>query len=179
MTCITAELIAHIKKSPDQLYSIEPRQFEELIAEILTSYGWRVELTAATRDGGYDIFAISRDSSGLETSWLVECKRYRKEHKVGVDIVRALYGTRDLAVPGGMLMLATTSYFSKDAIALKESRYDLQLKDYEAVLDWIDSYRPNPNGRLYVKDNQLVLPDAENGRPRRRGFHKKPYQEDD
>jgi RNA polymerase sigma factor (sigma-70 family) len=153
---ITADLIAHVKKNPEELYSLKPRQFEELIAEILASYGWHVELTRATRDGGYDIFAISKDPSGLQASWLIECKKYKKERKVGVGVVRALYGTRGV-VPGGMLMLATTSYFSKDVYVWKESKYDLQLRDCEAILEWINAYHPNPTGRLYIKDSQLVL----------------------
>lgn len=154
---LTTDLIAHIKRNPEQIYSMAARQFEELVAEILASYGWRVELTGATRDGGYDIFAISRDSSGLQTSWLIECKKYRRDRIVGIDMVRALYGTRDLLVPAGMLMVATTSHFSKDVHALKESRYDLQLRDYEAILEWINAYHPNPTGRLYIKSGQLVL----------------------
>jgi restriction endonuclease Mrr len=153
---ITPDLFALLSKDPEKLFGLQPRQFEELVAEILASYGWRVQLTAATRDGGYDIFAISRDASGLETSWLVECKKYRRGRKVGLELVRSLLGTRAV-VPGGMLLVATTSHFSRDAIAFKESRYDLQFKDYEAILEWINSYRPNPTGELYIKNSQLVL----------------------
>ena len=48
--------------------------------------------------------------------------------------------------------------FRKLLKAYKASRYDLELKDYEGILEWLNEYRPNPNGRLYVKDNRLVLP---------------------
>jgi HJR/Mrr/RecB family endonuclease len=56
---ITVDLIAQLRRNPEQLYNLEPRQFEELIAELLASFGWSVEPTGATRDGGYDILGIS------------------------------------------------------------------------------------------------------------------------
>lgn len=155
---ITVELLLYLKKHPIELYSLKPRQFEELIAEILSSYGWEVKLTPATKDGGYDLFAIMKDISGVTTSWIIECKKYGPENKVGVDIVRALYGVKyDLKVANAML--ATTSYFTKGVEEFNASRYDLELRDYEGILEWVNEYKPNPNGKLYIKDNQLVLPE--------------------
>jgi hypothetical protein len=157
---ITNELIEHLKSHPEEMNNIRPRQFEELIAEILASYGWDVQLTPETQDGGYDIFAISKDNAGVQTSWIIECKKYAPHRKVGVDIARSLFGVKgDLNV--GMSMLATTSHFTKGVKKYKASRYDLELKDYEGVLEWVNEYRPNPNGRLYLKGNRLVVPGDE------------------
>jgi HJR/Mrr/RecB family endonuclease len=155
---ISTELIKHLKRHPEAMYKIKPRQFEELVAEILASYGWQVRLTPAIKDGGYDIFAISKDTeAGVETSWIIECKKYAPENRVGVDIVRALYGIKsDLKVASALL--ATTSYFTKGVKDFKASRYDIELKDYEGILEWINQYRPNPNGKLYIKDNRIILP---------------------
>ena len=157
---ITSELIKYLKAHPQELYALKPRQFEELIAEILASYGWEVQLTPPMKDGGYDIFAVSKDIAGVRTSWIIECKKYREDRKIGVDIVRGLFGVKlDLKVANAML--ATTSYFTQGAEAYKASRYDLELKDYEGILEWINEYRPNPDGKLYIKDNRLVLPGEE------------------
>lgn len=159
---ITAELIQYLAMHPKAMYQIEPRQFEELIAEILASYGWEVKLTPVSKDGGFDIYAISPISGGETTSWIIECKKYwldshGKERKVGVDIARALYGVKyDLKVANAML--ATTTHFTKGVHDFKASRYDLALRDYEGILEWLNEYRPNPNGRLYIKDNRLVVP---------------------
>ena len=72
-----------------------PRQFEELICEILAGFGWEVQLTPATRDGGYDMFAISQDLvAGVQTSWIIECKKYSAEKKV-------LPGDQPIATPRG------------------------------------------------------------------------------
>jgi uncharacterized protein YjbI with pentapeptide repeats len=158
---IAVELIKYLKKYPKALYQIKPRQFEELIAEILASYGWDVQLTPTIIDGGYDIFAISRDDLvGVETSWIIECKKYAPENKVGVDVVRALYGVKS-SLKVANALLATTSFFTRGATAFKASRYDIQLKDYLNILEWINQYRPNPNGKLYIKDNKLVLPNGD------------------
>ncbi len=155
---ITTELIEYLKRHPKAMYEIRPRQFEELIAEILASYGWEVKLTPPIKDGGYDIFAISKEiKTGLQTSWIIECKKYASENKVGVDIVRALYGVKaNLNVANALL--ATTSYFTKGVQDFKASRYDIELKDYGDIIEWINQYRPNPNGKLYIKENKLVLP---------------------
>lgn len=155
---ISAKLIEYLKRNPKFLYQIYPRQFEELIAEILASFGWKVQLTASTKDGGYDIFAISQDNeSGLETSWLVECKKYASHRKVGVEIIRALNGI-NIEKRAANIMLATTSYFTEGVNKMKTSHYNLSLRDYGGILDWINTYRPNPNGCLYLKENKLILP---------------------
>jgi hypothetical protein len=49
------------------------------------------------------------------------------------------------------MLLATTSYFSLEVQKYKASRYDLALRDYEGIVEWLNTYRPNPGGRLSPK----------------------------
>ncbi|MEM7204923.1 MAG: pentapeptide repeat-containing protein [Planctomycetota bacterium] len=157
VTLIRSELMRDLKKNPKAIRDIGTRQFEELIAEILASYGWEVQLTPKTRDGGYDIFAIQKDVSGVRANWIIECKRYAEHRKVGVDIVRSLYGVKtDMRV--GNAMLATTSDFTKGVHDFKASKYDLDLRNYEAVLEWVNTYKPKPGGRIEVRDHRLWVP---------------------
>lgn len=129
-------------------FRLNSRVFEQLVAELLASFGWEVDLTARSYDGGYDIFAVRTDASGVASSWLIECKRWRPERRIGVDIARALYGVKtDRRV--GMAMLATTTHFTQGVHEFKASRYDLELRDFEGILDWINKYRPHPTGRLH------------------------------
>ncbi|MHB1415587.1 MAG: restriction endonuclease, partial [Chloroflexota bacterium] len=44
---------------PSYVEHLTARQFEEVIAAVLKNQGFQVELTARTRDGGYDILAVS------------------------------------------------------------------------------------------------------------------------
>lgn len=157
---ITDELIDHIKKHPNELDKIHHRQFEELIAEILSSYGWEVQITPSTKDGGYDIYGISKDESGVKNHWIIECKKYAKDRLVGIDIARNLYAVKTLYGVAGA-MLATTSDFTKGVRNFKSSRYDFELKNYLKILEWINEYKPNPNGKLYIKNNKLIVPGEE------------------
>lgn len=154
---INVELIDHIRKHPEEIHKIEPRQFEELIAELLASFGWEVGITPATKDGGYDIFAISKDVAGLTSSWVVECKKYSARNKVEVSIARELYTVKN-EIKVANALLATTSSFTRGVIDFAASRYDFHLKDLEGILEWINTYRPHQGGRLYLKNNRIYIP---------------------
>lgn len=49
------QIIIECSKYPKQLYSLKPREFEKFLAEIFIGFGFEVNLTAQTRDGGADI----------------------------------------------------------------------------------------------------------------------------
>ena len=85
---------------------------------------------------------------------------YAPENKVGVNIVRALYGVKSNRKVANAL-LATSSYYTKGAKDFKASRYDIEMKDYNDILEWIKQYKPNPDGKLYLKDNGLILPNED------------------
>lgn len=138
---LSEELIKYLAKHPKALYHIKPRQFEELVGEVLSSFGWEVVLTPSTRDGGYDLFAISKDEAGFKTSWIIECKKYYKDRRIGLDVVRSLYGTK-IELKVANMMIATTSYFSKDIVSYQASRYDLELKDFNDIIEWLKDYKP-------------------------------------
>lgn len=46
--------------------------------------------------------------------FLIECKRYDEKNKIGVDIVRALYGVQT-AERANKSIIVASSYFSEDA----------------------------------------------------------------
>ncbi len=109
-------------KNPNLIDSFSPREFEELIALLLGRFGWAIELTPQTRDGGVDIFATTKDETGLDVTWIVECKKYASDRKIGVDILRGLHGAKKfLGVSNGIL--ATTSSFAKDATDFASKLY--------------------------------------------------------
>lgn len=142
------ELINHLKNNPRLMYNLKPRQFEELVAQFLLHFGWHVELTQSTRDGGYDIYAISQDISGVKTHWLVECKKYAPQNKVGIEIVNALYGVKNIRNVG-MCMIATTSFFTRGVYDFKSSVYDFETRDFNEISEWLNQYNFNNEGQLY------------------------------
>lgn len=111
-------LIDRIKNSTSVLQQVpysDHRIFEELVAEIFNGFGYSIELTKKTRDGGKDIIALRRNTNkSIEEKILIECK-YWKDKK-DVNTIRNLIGvavSQD-ELPIG-IMLATTSHFTSDA----------------------------------------------------------------
>lgn len=130
-------IIRLLARNPQQLYEIEPRRFEELVAELLARQGLRVKLTPRSKDGGKDILAFAKTSLG-EHLYHVECKRFAPNRPVGVALVRQLYGVieADRATAG---MLVTTSRFTEDAWAFQETvKHRMSLKAYEDIVSWIN-----------------------------------------
>lgn len=139
LTDINEEIKKYFKKHPEKLYELSSRKFEELVASILQDFGFSVELTKATRDGGSDIIASIKNAI---TSFLVfvECKKYSQDNKVGVGIIREVAGVHTLRQPSKSIIV-TTSFFTNDAI--KEAQLfkeQLQLKDYHALKEWLSKY---------------------------------------
>lgn len=131
-------LIQHFIKNPDELKLVNRRKFEEIVAEIFLGFGYEVELTRATRDGGRDVIAIKRKL--VEERFLVECKRPDPGKKVGVRAVRELYGVKQ-SEGATKALLATTAYFTKDArLMFDKHRWELEGKDYNAIMEWLQEY---------------------------------------
>jgi hypothetical protein len=138
---INEGLISYLAKHPEYLREVNPRKFEELIAEIFRNNGYSVTLTPKTRDGGKDIIALYKTGIG-EQLYIVECKRYQLESKVGVEVVRGLYGVQ-MAENYNQAILVTTSTFTKPAIDfVKPLRLKMQLSDYKDVIEWCKRYKP-------------------------------------
>ncbi len=125
-----------------QLFDLHHRKFEELVAELLLSKGYEVELTAQTRDGGKDIIAI-KSVDGFPLKYLVECKKWQKDRGVGIEVVRSLCDTvRENGANKGVIF--TTSYFTSDARKRQKAQpYLLDLKGHEDIMGWVTDYIVN------------------------------------
>jgi restriction system protein len=73
-------------------------------------HGFTVELKKQTRDGGRDTIALKTDSLGIPIRLLVECKRFARTNKVGVQVVRAPYGVRLHGGANKSIIVTTSSY---------------------------------------------------------------------
>ncbi len=151
---ITPELVEALRDDPKRLFELSPRQFEEVVAELLASSGYDVSLTPATRDGGHDILAVSRDQLGLETAWAVECKRYRPEHPVGVEVVRSLYGVKHgLRLPQALLV--TTSTFTRSAREFADGVGDIKIADANVLVEWLARYKRPLGPESHASDRRF------------------------
>ncbi len=135
---LTQKLI-QLHNEPNTLRTLDRRLFEEIVAEIFDGFGFSIELTAKTRDGGRDIIAVGNKEQ-IAIKYLIECKRPDPGNPVGVGIVRQLLGVvEDEKATKGLLV--STTYFSPDAKAIEErNKWRLQLNDYEHIVTWISQY---------------------------------------
>jgi restriction endonuclease Mrr len=133
-------LIRRLSLQPELLRVIDPRKFEEVIAEIWQNFGYKVTLTSRTRDGGKDIYAAKNDLFG-SVLYVIECKRYRENQRVGVELVRSLYGVTE-SEGATMGVLATTSFFTEPAHTFQRLvPFRLSLRDFRGLIDWLKMYR--------------------------------------
>ena len=132
-------IIKSIYRDHQELYRLDPRDFEEMIAELLRKQDYHVELTKQTRDGGYDLIAV-QNLKDIPLRFLVECKRYASHRKIGVDIIRSFSDV--MHTSGAMGMICTSSYFSSDAINYKKQYkpYLLHLRDHDDIVSWVNQY---------------------------------------
>lgn len=162
---INERIARAISQDPYLLRQLHPRDFEEYMAELFAEFGYLVELTARTRDGGKDIIAI-KSEHGIMNKLIVECKRYAPHRRVGVGLVRELFAVKD-AVKANKAILATTSYFTKDAAREVERHYiyQLELKDFDAIAEWAREYT---NFVKRVVPEERLTPASSGRKPRKR-----------
>lgn len=132
-------LISHLSANPHLMRELDPRKFEELVAELLSRDGLQVELTPRQKDGGRDILAYMNTEYGRHL-YLVECKRYNADHPVGVEIVRGLYGVVEYerATAG---LLVTTSKFTAPAVEFQTTiKNRMTFKEYTHICEWLKKY---------------------------------------
>lgn len=133
---ISQQLTEHLISNPDAIHQLSPRKFEELVAYLMEKQGYEVTLTKQSKDGGIDIFALKRDGFGNFLT-IVDCKRYSEKNPVGIDLVRTMYGTLNIAKASHGI-IATTSRFTNDAKVLAEDyKYQISLKDHADITQWI------------------------------------------
>lgn len=133
------ELLKRLKNDPELIRNLSPRQFEEIVADLLQDMGYHVELTPASRDGGLDMYAARKDGLG-KFLYLVECKRFIPPTKVQVGIVRSLYGVlNEKRANAGAIV--TTSFFTSGAMEFqKKIEHQMKLHDYVELQRWISDF---------------------------------------
>ena len=107
------ELYGYFRGRPDALGNLHWRDFEKIIAALMESQGYQVELGPGSGDGGVDVRLLQRDPIG-DVMTLVQVKRYRENRRIHLEAVQALHGA--VAADGASKgMFVTTSTYSPSA----------------------------------------------------------------
>ena len=109
----TDDLLASLARDPGALYTLKPDAFEAVVARLLGSQGYEVQLTRRTKDRGVDIIAIS--SRDRHEKLLIECKRYSSSKRIGISVVDRLLGALMAERGVKALVVTTAEGFTRDA----------------------------------------------------------------
>ena len=107
------ELGTHLKRRYSDIYALDARRFEELIADVFSEQKKDTVLTQRTRDGGVDVFLRDRLSGEVDT--VIECKRYAQYRTVGIAAVQRSAGVA-LEWQAKKAIVVTSSQFTASAL---------------------------------------------------------------
>lgn len=120
------------------LRDLNPRQFEEIIEELLRSDGFTTLLGSGTKDGGVDILAY-KDIPAIGRITTIWQAKHTK-NKVGVSVIRELADVRNCN-GANKAVLVTSSFLTRGALERIEfQRQMLHKVDQDGVLKWIARY---------------------------------------
>jgi len=109
-------IVDAMQKDPQLLFQIGARQFEELIAGAYDEAGYdEVILTPRSGDLGRDIIATKKGYMNIRI--LDQAKRYKVDHLVTAEEVRAMYGTLSIDQRASKGLVTTTSDFAPGCVS--------------------------------------------------------------
>lgn len=136
-----SELGSHLKRQFSDVQNLSWRRFEELMADVFARHGYRVRLTQPSNDDGADIVVLQSDTDGHVE--IIECKKYSRQNRIGVELVRQLVGAA-LLWRVKRAKLVTTSDFTagaRDATKrLRDRGYAIDLVAASDVLRLLGVY---------------------------------------
>lgn len=135
-------VIQELMRQPTSFFKLGHRQFEWVIAEMLSRLGFRnIALTPRSADGGKDIIA-SNSVAGIPVVFYFECKHHGEDSPVDIVDLRALMGVvkgRESTAAVGVL--ATTGRFTKGGRKYIASEAQLDGKDYSDLVGWVNQLK--------------------------------------
>jgi HJR/Mrr/RecB family endonuclease len=119
----------------EDLRNMNPYEFEEYVAWYYEQLGYWAKRTPDSQDGGVDV-ELYTDFFRRDLYGIVQCKRYQEGNKVGVEEVRALYGSHADRLQ--YYAVVTTSDFSKFTYdEVKEKGLPVKLINGESLVQMV------------------------------------------
>jgi len=148
-TFFDQRLINYLSVNHEQLGSIHWRNFEELIAECFTNFGYKVEIGPGSNDDGVDIRAwVPGEEASSPPEYLIQCKRQKE--KIDKVTVKGLYADV-VHEKSKMGLLVTTSQFSPGARTTVSARgYPVSEVNGQMLKHWLNELRTPGTGIVRV-----------------------------
>lgn len=136
-------VLDYFTTNPDDILAATPRQFEQLIAELLGRLGYSgVELSPEGRDGGVDITAYVEHPIGIERV-IVQCKRYGPSKKVSEPTIKQLLTDVDIRHAARGLIVTTSTLTAPARLLVESFRHRLSHIEGHELRERIIRFRAN------------------------------------
>jgi hypothetical protein len=138
---VPLRLLDQILRSPELMRDLSPRDFERFVATLIDEIGFEnVVITPRSNDQGRDILAVKR-VHGIPVLFAFECKRYGVDKPIGIELLRALFGTISHGpTKANKGVLVTTSRFTSGARRFLLTEPSLDGKDFNGIVGWLGEY---------------------------------------
>ena len=136
-TMLMEYLKENVNQKKSNLADMSGAEFEQLVQELVQKMGFEAQLTKASGDGGIDIIAYSNQPF-LEGKYIIQCKRYNANSRIGEPPLRDLYGVV-MSERANKGILVTTSYFTTSATKFAENK-PIELIDGEKLISLLSKY---------------------------------------
>lgn len=136
------QIILESAKDPSLILRMNSREFEQFLCKIFEAFGYDVELTAQTRDGGVDIICL-QSKNQIPMKIAIEAKRYDPGNPISVGLVRQFVGANS-QIRANKLVYVTTSRYTRDARGYAESPLNvglLELKELPDIVQWANEFK--------------------------------------
>lgn len=153
-----------IARDPGALAHLEWRDVERIVAEVFDGLGFRVTLTAGSKDGGKDVI-LECEIAGKQATYYVEIKHWRSSTRVGADAVVKLLKVIVTEKKAGGLFLSTYG-FTENAFEQLTTieREKLRFGDQEKIVTLCRTYVKAKSGIWSPPENLTeVLFDGDAG----------------
>jgi Restriction endonuclease len=160
VTFVDNRLIEYLADHRESLHTlIDPRQFEELCFQLLARTGfYDLVLTRQSRDGGVDLFA-TRVEDGAATIYVVECKLWQPDNRVGSPVVQQTFGVMGLRDADRAMIVTSSDFTGPAEDAQASSNEKMVLRNRHALGAWIGACRDGePDGMLWLPGDPAVAP---------------------
>lgn len=143
----------YLVKNYEKRYNLNPRLFEELVADVYGDFGYQVICTGYSNDGGIDVILVKDDLTvGIQVK--------RSKNKIKLEQLRSLLGA--LMIKGYKVgMFVCTSDFQRGVYDIAErfsielingNRFYDQLKEAQIIRNQLSSIDLSNIKKLYYDD---------------------------
>lgn len=137
-TFIDQKFIDYLAVNGNEIEEIHWRNFERFVAEYFNRQNFTVILGPGTNDGGIDIRVYNQKENN-DPFILIQCKRYKKEHKVTIETVKAFHADVNFENAQSGL-IATTSMIATGGKKIVTARdYNISFAENENIKNWATS----------------------------------------